>query len=95
MSFRKMPIKEFYLDKLLDEMNFTMAEVRSLSSCGMFIGLCLSLFPFCLVFVSIKFNGDHTTAYKDEVKSGHPQFLGYYRIWKSGVCLSAFLVYPV
>ena len=26
-------------------------------------------------FVSIKFNGDHTTAYKDTVKFGHP-FLG-------------------
>ena len=38
--------------------------------------------------VLVEFNGDHKTAYKDEVKSGHPQFLGYYWIRNSGVCLS-------
>ena len=27
-----------------------------------------------LFFVSVKFHGDHNTAYNDEVKSGHPQF---------------------
>ena len=27
-----------------------------------------------------EFNGDHMTAYKDEVRSGHPQFWGYYLI---------------
>ena len=28
--------------------------------------------PQSLFFVSVKFNGDHVTAYTDEVKSGHP-----------------------
>ena len=31
-------------------------------------------------FVSVEFNGDHYNAHKDEVKSGHAQFWGYYRI---------------
>ena len=32
-----------------------------------------------LFLVSVKCNGDHRT-YKDDVKSGHPQFWGYYRM---------------
>ena len=32
------------------------------------------------LFVSVEFNGDHKTAHKDEVKSGHPQVRGFYRI---------------
>ena len=31
-------------------------------------------------FVPVEFHGDHMTAYKDKVKSGHPQFWGYYWI---------------
>ena len=40
----------------------------------------------------IEFNGDHKTVLKDEVKSGHHQFWGYYRISNSGVCLYRFIV---
>ena len=41
----------------------------------------LSLLPLFLpLFVSVKFNGDHKTAYTDEVKFGHPHFWDYYRI---------------
>ena len=40
------------------------------------------------LFISVQFNGDHETAYKDEVKSDHPQFYGYYRINNCGVCLT-------
>ena len=32
------------------------------------------------LFVTFEFHVDHKTAYKDEAKSGHPQFHGYYRI---------------
>ena len=38
--------------------------------------------------MSVEFNGDHKTALKDDVKSGHHQFLGYYQLYYSGVCLS-------
>ena len=37
--------------------------------------LLLDVASFC-----VNFNGDHKTAYKDEVQSGHPQFWGYYQI---------------
>ena len=42
------------------------------------------------IFVSVKFHGDHKTAYKDDVESGHPHFGGYYQIYNSGVCLSVY-----
>ena len=53
-----------------------------LKNCGR--GVCLrpTAYPTAVVggkqghaHVSVKFNGDHKTAYRDEVKSGHPQLL--------------------
>ena len=41
---------------------------------------CMILSLYEASFVSVKFNGVHKTVYKDELKSGHPQIVGYYRI---------------
>ena len=46
------------------------------------------------LFVTVEFNGNGKTVYKDEVKSGHPQFWRYYQISNSGVCLRMlFMIY--
>ena len=48
-------------------------------------------------FVLVEFIGDHKTSYKDEIKSGHPQFLGYYRISICGLsaCLGDIISYLI
>ena len=46
---------------------------------------CKTLLLHKVSLVSVEFHEDHKIACKDEVKSDHPQFSGYYQISNSGL----------
>ena len=48
---------------------------------------CKILLIYKASFVLVELNGDHKTAYKDEVKSSHPRLCGYYRISNIGLSI--------